>query len=551
MKTFITSISLAVIAAASAFAQEMPAELRAKLEAKSAEVNADNASKAKSWVKKQVEAWETIQNMSFSADENDIKLVKELADKKFPLDFVKQEPFIGEQASIASGLGDYKTQLGAAAYGELKKKFTESGKTNLNTFLELLQNETAAKLELDAMTTDKMRPRTFALIKKAAAEEFPGNFAEQLKTIKEILSGKAAEASASETVAAGGNEQGQKKRPATMSELENLVKERYTAQTYMTDGDGRGAAFLSKIQGKQVAFIPFAAFTPGLTLSNARGEQLEYNEKEIYVSKNLPLVLVFPKELPEGTKNSEFINDKQYRDLVGTSQFVVGYLKQKLMAFPVKINAINDKILKLNNNLPMSYSEGTLIINPNSMETLAVVMSAQAKIRRINWFQRSEVNRLMRDIESEAGTLEARRLDNLGKWEKFSEDNYIDQKMKVERIGNVAKDFVKLFSTTQLADSENSPVIGMIVKKHLSALKKRMDKSSFERAYKAYMLDLSNLIKTEVREINNTDFYSGFEGDVKKYTEVLEQVQKTFENAAKSQAFRNLVQEDIKRSQGW
>lgn len=79
----------------------------------------------------------------------------------------------------------------------------------------------------------------------------------------------------------------------------------------------------------------------------------------------------------------------------------------------------------------------------------------------------------------------------------------------------------------------------MIVKKHLSALKKRMDKSSFERAYKAYMLDLSNLIKTEVREINNTDFYSGFEGDVKKYTEVLEQAQKTFENAAKSQAFRN------------
>ena len=63
------------------FAQEMPADLSAKLEAKAAEVNAGNSAAAKTWLRKQVGAWETIQNMSFAADESDIQLIKEIAEK--------------------------------------------------------------------------------------------------------------------------------------------------------------------------------------------------------------------------------------------------------------------------------------------------------------------------------------------------------------------------------------------------------------------------------------------------------------------------------------
>ena len=71
-----------IIGSASVFAQEMPADLSAKLEAKAAEVNAGNSAAAKTWLRKQVGAWETIQNMSFAADESDIKLIKEIAEKK-------------------------------------------------------------------------------------------------------------------------------------------------------------------------------------------------------------------------------------------------------------------------------------------------------------------------------------------------------------------------------------------------------------------------------------------------------------------------------------
>ena len=336
-----------------------------------------------------------------------------------------------------------------------------------------------------------------------------------------------------------------------MSDLEKIVKQRFVDQTYMTDGDNRAAVILSEMQGKQVVLIPFNNYTPGVTLSNARGEPLEYNENEVYVSKRLPLVLVFPKNLPETVKNAVFINDKQYRDLVGKTLFIVGYLKENLTSYPVKINSINEKYIILNIRPSVSYKGGTLVVDPKTLDTVGIVMPAVPRVRKINWMQRSEVNRLTRELEQDQPFPETRRLDNFGKWEKFTTDRFIEQRMKLDRAKAVSFDFVKLFSVTQLSEFENAPVIGAIVKKHITTLRKKMEKSSFERAYKSYMLDLANLLKAELRELKSIDFYSGFEGEANKYMEIFEQVLKTLDNASKNQSYMALVQDDIKQRQGY
>ena len=130
-----------IIGSASVFAQEMPADLSAKLEAKAAEVNAGNSAAAKTWLRKQVGAWETIQNMSFAADESDIKLIKEIAEKKYPLDYVNQEKFINEQSIVAAGLPEFKVALGKDGYEAVRKKFFDSGKTDLNELVEILRSK--------------------------------------------------------------------------------------------------------------------------------------------------------------------------------------------------------------------------------------------------------------------------------------------------------------------------------------------------------------------------------------------------------------------------
>lgn len=67
---------LASLSAIPAFAQEMPADLKSKLEAKAAEMEPSSKSAAKTWLVKQMNAWESIQNLAFAADADDIAMIK-------------------------------------------------------------------------------------------------------------------------------------------------------------------------------------------------------------------------------------------------------------------------------------------------------------------------------------------------------------------------------------------------------------------------------------------------------------------------------------------
>ena len=542
MKTFIATISMTAFAFLTGFAQEMPADLKAKLDAKALEVIQNNESKAKAWVSQQKTAWETIQCMAFSVGEDDVKLIKSIADKKHPLDYVSQEAFITEQAGLASALPEYKAQLGASTYNAIRKSFEATNPTNIGVLVELMQKATTAKMEIDSITSDKVRPRTLAIIKKVVAEEYPGNFAEQLKTIKEILEGKSAEATADTNA-------NQPEKRITNRELEKMTREMFANQTYLTDGEKRAIAILTEIQGKKVMLIPASAYVPGTTLSNVRGEQLEYNENEVYSSKEYPFVIVFPKNIPENYFPAKFITNKQYKELPGQTKFIVGYIKQNVMAYPVRINSVTSTQVVLTTFLPPNMAEGSMIVDPQTKETLSFIVANPVKLRKINWMDRNQVNRLVRYIEAETGKLCAIRIDDFSKWEKFTDEKYYEQKVVLDRLKLVTNELLKLFTSSQLSDSESSQVVGQIVKKHYNGFKSKMERSSFERKYKAFIVDMCNLIKAEQRKASDVDFYAIFKEDIRINMEILNQMLNTYEKATKSQAFLNMLQEDLKRLQ--
>ena len=542
MKTFIATISMTAFAFLTGFAQEMPADLKAKLDAKALEVSQNNESKAKAWVSQQKTAWETIQCMTFSVGEDDVKLIKSIADKKHPLDYVSQEAFITEQAGLASALPEYKAQLGASTYNAIRKSFEATNPTNIGVLVELMQKATTAKMEIDSITSDKLRPRTLAIIKKVVAEEYPGNFAEQLKTIKEILEGKPAEATANTNT-------NQPEKRITNRELEKMTREMFANQTYLTDGEKRAIAILTEIQGKKVILIPASAYVPGTTLSNVRGEQLEYNENEVYSSKEYPFVIVFPKNIPENYFPAKFITNKQYKELPGQTKFIVGYIKQNIMAYPVRINSVTSTQVVLTTFLPPNMAEGSMIVDPQTKETLSLISANPVKLRKINWMDRNQVNRLVRYIEAETGKLCAIRIDDFSKWEKFTDEKYYEQKVVLDRLKLVTNELLKLFTSSQLSDSESSQVVGQIVKKHYNGFKSKMERSSFERKYKAFIVDMCNLIKTEQRKASDVDFYAIFKEDIRINMEMLNQMLNTYERATKSQAFLNMLQDDLKRLQ--
>ena len=172
---------LAGLSAVPVFSQEMPATLKSELEAKAAELQPSNKSAAKTWLVKQMNAWESIQNLSVAADADDIEMIKKLAEKKFPLDYVSQEVFINEQAVAAAGLPDLKSQIGKASYDAIKAKFDKEGKTDLNEFINLLNAQIAAKSQLEMLKPlPSIDESTFSITKEVLKKKYPDDFLAQL-----------------------------------------------------------------------------------------------------------------------------------------------------------------------------------------------------------------------------------------------------------------------------------------------------------------------------------------------------------------------------------
>lgn len=556
-----------IIGSASVFAQEMPADLSAKLEAKAAEVNAGNSAAAKTWLRKQVGAWETIQNMSFAADESDIKLIKEIAEKKYPLDYVNQEKFINEQSIVAAGLPEFKVALGKDGYEAVRKKFFDSGKTDLNELVENLRSQAAAKTEIDSMKPigDEM---TFAITKEVVAKKFAGDYVSQLAFLKK----QSAPAAAAPAAAATSEPQTSDnavattttltsetavmdsetaKRPMNVSELNKIARDIFSKETFVVEGARKCTAVAAEIEGKQVILMPFTAYSPdsSITVLNNLGEEVQYDKDSIFACKDLPLMLIFAQSVPADTLNVAFPTDNLYRDLIGKNVFFVGFTTNNIQSFPVKINAISDPIITLSTRIPTNFQEGTILLDAESGVTLGILTINNPIIKNVNWKNRSEVNKFLRSLDTNFKSLNCIRIDRLGEFEKVESERFKAEQKKIAELKVLALDVIKVLTNSRIDELSGLPVIGKIVNKHKRDMMRKQEKSRFDRLGRQYLQDIITLIKVNLKDYNPNEFYTAHRVDAIQYQNVLNDFIKTFDNALRSGNFKEFLPYEANRIQ--
>lgn len=556
-----------IIGSASVFAQEMPADLSAKLEAKAAEVNAGNSAAAKTWLRKQVGAWETIQNMSFAADESDIKLIKEIAEKKYPLDYVNQEKFINEQSIVAAGLPEFKVALGKDGYEAVRKKFFDSGKTDLNELVENLRSQATAKTEIDSMKPigDEM---TFAITKEVVAKKFAGDYVSQLAFLKKQSAPVAAAPAAAATnepqtsdnavattttltseTAVMDSETA--KRPMNVSELNKIARDIFSKETFVVEGARKCTAVAAEIEGKQVILMPFTAYSPdsSITVLNNLGEEVQYDKDSIFACKDLPLMLIFAQSVPADTLNVAFPTDNLYRDLIGKNVFFVGFTTNNIQSFPVKINAISDPIITLSTRIPTNFQEGTILLDAESGVTLGILTINNPLIKNVNWKNRSEVNKFLRSLDTSFKSLSCIRIDRLGEFEKVESERFKAEQKKIAELKVLALDAIKVLTNSRIDELSGLPVIGKIVNKHKRDMMRKQEKSRFDRLGRQYLQDIITLIKVNLKDYNPNEFYTAHRVDAIQYQNVLNDFIKTFDNALRSGNFKEFLPYEANRIQ--
>lgn len=553
----------------------MPADLKSKLEAKAAELQPSNKSAAKTWLVKQMNAWESIQNLAFAADADDIEMIKKLAEKKFPLDYVSQEAFINEQAVAAAGLPDLKSQIGKASYDAIKAKFDKEGKTDLNEFINLLNAQIAAKSQLEMLRPlPSIDESTFSITKEVLKKKYPDDFLSQLNELKKLSNAvdaaadAAAKSGGTPPAAAPGTEPapgqpagaaanaqagaGTPQQPLTLAELNLKAREQFNSHTLTVEGESKVTALPVVMHGKQVILIPFSAFSggPNVSIMNNLGEQVDFDQSNIFASKNYPFVIVMPKSsIPSTTVNANLATDKEYREIVGKPIFFMGYTATNIQIFPVKLNAVSDQTLVLSSRIPNNFIDGTVLMNPEDDLILGSMIAFKKEHPKVQWNMRNSVNFLRRTIESRNPFLTCVRIDRLDPWEKLDFEKLAKQKKKLDSVNKLLWDFILLNTSKRLVDTEKLAIVGQTVSKYKEELKTRMEKSRFDRLFRQYLQDLMMLIKSELRDVNPDEFYTLYRYDLNQAINSLKSVMAFYENAIRTNSLSPLVPDDIKRVQ--
>ena len=536
---------LASLSAIPAFAQEMPADLKSKLEAKAAEMEPSSKSAAKTWLVKQMNAWESIQNLAFAADADDIAMIKKLAEKKFPLDYVSQETFINEQAVAAAGLPDLKSQIGKQTYDAIKAKFDKDGKTDLAEFINIINAQITAKTQLETLKPlPSIDASTFAITKEVLAKKYPSDYISQLNELKKLSSAVDA---ASDAGAAAGD-----KKILTIAELNLIAREQFNKHTLTIEGETKVIGLPVKMYDKQVILIPFTVFSagPNVSIMNNLGEQVDFDNTNIYASRDYPLVIVVPKgELPSTSVNANLPQDKNYREIIGKPIFFMGYTTTNVQIFPVKLNAVSEQTLVLSLRVPNNFLEGTILMNPEEDITLGMMMSFKKKYPNVKWNQRNSVNFLRRTIENKNPFLTCIRLDKLERWDKVDFEKLAQQRKKLDSLNKLLWDFILINTSNRIEDTSKLAILGKTVSKYKDELKVRMEKSRFDRMFRQYLQDLMLMIKSEMRDVNPNDFYTLFRYDLNQTLDALKDVMAYYDNAIRTNSLTQLIPDDVKRAQ--
>lgn len=568
---------LASLSAIPAFTQEMPADLKSKLEAKAAEMEPSSKSAAKTWLVKQMNAWESIQNLAFAADADDIAMIKKLAEKKFPLDYVSQETFINEQAVAAAGLPDLKSQIGKQTYDAIKAKFDKDGKTDLAEFINIINAQITAKTQLETLKPlPSIDASTFAITKEVLAKKFPSDYISQLNELKKLSSavdaasdagataataataapgaegaaaqqGSGAPAGAAQAGAAAGD-----KKILTIAELNLIAREQFNKHTLTIEGETKVTGLPVKMYDKQVILIPFTVFSagPNVSIMNNLGEQVDFDNTNIFASRDYPLVIVVPKgELPSTSVNANLPQDKNYREIIGKPIFFMGYTTTNVQIFPVKLNAVSEQTLVLSSRVPNNFLEGTILMNPEEDITLGMMLSFKKKYPNVKWNQRNSVNFLRRTIENKNPFLTCIRLDKLERWDKVDFEKLAQQRKKLDSLNKLLWDFILLNTSNRIVDTAKLAILGPTVSKYKDELKVRMEKSRFDRMFRQYLQDLMLMIKSEMRDVNPNEFYTLFRYDLNQTLDALKDVMGYYDNAIRTNSFTQLIPDDIKRAQ--
>lgn len=533
-RTF-TSLILAALTftPVAVFAQEIPEDVKAKI------VETANTIVKKGhrndWVLRQIEAWESINAMSFNVPKEYVEKIKAAAQKKFPWTFAKQEEFINDQTEALAEVLEMKALFAKDEFDRLLAAFEKKNPDNYRAVAEAFQKAAEQKDEIKNFTIEGMDPSMLEITKQVLAQKFPDNFAEQLKALKKQAAMMSLVADAKEIKEAQEQEQTAKAAAPKRSEIVKQVERIFRNSTLNVTGNGKTASgIVSEIEGRRVLIFPASVFTKdALSVSNAKGEEATIPTKKVFSSKSFPLMMVqIPADFSIDVAAVELAKNEEVKACVAQKLVLSGNIDSELRTRETTLNKLVGGTLKISIQVSGSYYEGSAILNPKTNRVVGICMASPRGLWTADIAAETK-RQYERELERTTRYLTVYRTDLPFAWTPVKNDKMNDQFELNDRLREINLALGLLLHGGSLADAKTSPITQKIAEKYLKELDISMDKSKLRVVYRAFINDVIVMLRQIVAKTRPAEFYANTKSDLafnfsltSKYYEALKNEQK-------------------------
>ena len=515
-RTF-TSLILAALTftPVAVFAQEIPEDVKAKIvETANTKIKKGHRN---DWVLRQIEAWESINAMSFSVPKAYVEKIKAAAQKKFPWMFAKQEEFINDQTEALAEVLEMKEQFTKDEFDRLLAAFEKKNPDDYRAIVEAFGKVAEQKEEIKNFTIDGMDPSMLEITKQVLAQKFPDNFAEQLKALKKQAAMMSLVADAKEIKEE--HEEAQKAKAAApkRSEVVKKLEEIFRNASLNVTGNGKTASgIVTEIEGRRVLIFPASVFTKdALSVSNAKGEEAAIPTKRVFSSKTFPLMMVqIPADFSIDVAAIEFAQNEEVKTCVAQKLMLSGNIDNELRTRETTLNKLVGNTLKISLQVSGSYYEGSVALNPKTNRIVGICMAPPRDVWTANIGAETK-RQYERELEKTPRYLNVYRTDLPFTWIPVKSDKMDDQFELNERLREINSALgLMLCGGGSLADAKNSTVTQKIAEKYLKELDISMDKTKLRVVYRAFINDVIVMLRSIVAKTRPTEFYANTKSDL-------------------------------------
>lgn len=529
---FIVSLFVAAIASSAAFAQEVPADIKAKI-AETAASKKIPESKRAAWVEKQSESWLVVSAIQFDLPKKDVDKLKADAQSKFPYHYSKQESYIMAQGEALQEINQIKSVFEKDEFQKLFDHYYKTCNGNYRKICDKLYADSETKAQIAELTIEGMDKTMVDILKKGLTAQYPTDLKAQLKALKKQAEIMAVAQRAKETEAVQKSEEPQE---ISRSELTRKAEETFKKSTVIIAGKNKtGTGVFVKTKDKIAMLFPpeFYNEKGRISVSTVSGEEGTVSLAKTYSAKNVPLMMTLMDEAPLGLTPLEFGSNEELKSSIGKQAVIVGFYGEAIRPVAMMVAQIVKENVKMVSPIVYTYNQGTLILNAKTFRPMAICIASEKEYPNFDFTSNRLANMYERYLERAPRYLTAIRLDIPVNWELVKENKMNAQLQALAQISDINEALMMLVSGS-FEDASKNKVASPICEKYTAVLDKRIGAQALKMEYRSFITALINVLRRPLESSVTKDCYANLRSELKFHMRLANELNDEFKKELKN-----------------